>query len=125
MDSNNNDLVKLHSKHRRQVHTMARHHYEMLKAFILDTLETNGHIRVQHLIDLANTKLFDAFGGDLAWQLLQTKNDLEARGLITITRGEKCDQLIALKIAVATTMSLAGTKIRRGTDLAGRPNAFF
>ncbi len=119
MNFTSNELIKLHSKHRRPARTMARIHYETLKAFILDTLETSGQISLQRLIDLANEKLLDPFAGEVAWPLLQTKNDLEARGLITITRRKKFDQVIMRKIEVAKTISLVGTEISKPTDLAG------
>lgn len=56
--------------------------YEIIRDYILDTLEKAGTITFSDLADKAVEDLSDSFDGKVLWYITTVKLDLEARGLI-------------------------------------------
>jgi hypothetical protein len=73
--------------------------YEVIADFILDALKANSEheIALNELLEIAHPKLDAQFHGDVSWFLLQVKQDLEARRIITTMLTRNREQIIRLK----------------------------
>ena len=61
---------------------LLKRRYDVIKAFILETVQAYGGISFDELTDLAVDELTDSFDGKVLWYVVTVKLDLEARGLI-------------------------------------------
>ena len=116
---NRNERIELQTINGKNRPVMLRNHYDLLVEFILDTLECLEPISLTELMDAANNKFNELFSGEVAYSLLSTKQDLEARGLISICYKRNRTQLISLKKKPKTT-SLTGNYLvsRRSIESA-------
>ena len=77
----NERILTLHPEGKQGVNILKRK-YEVIKDFILMTLENHGKMTFQDLTRLAKDKLSTSFDGKVTWYLVTVKLDLEARGII-------------------------------------------
>jgi len=56
--------------------------YDVIKDFIIKTIEENDEIAYERLSDQAIEKLSDTFDGKVVWYIVVVKLDLEARKII-------------------------------------------
>ncbi len=73
--------MTLHPQGKKGVHILKRR-YDVIKEFIVSTIEQHGEISYQEVNDLAVEKLTDTFDGKVVWYVVSVKLDLEARGII-------------------------------------------
>jgi len=93
--ASNNKILTLHPQGKKGVNLLKRR-YDIIKDFIIDTIEKNGEISFSKLNDLAVEKLTKSFDGKVIWYMVTVKLDLEARGIIE--RVEKTSpQILKLK----------------------------
>jgi hypothetical protein len=107
---NKNERIELQTINGKNRPVMLRNHYNLLVQFILEALQRFEPISLTELMDAADIKFRDLFSGEVAYVLLNTKQDLEARGLISICHERNRAQLISLKKESKKT-SLAGNYI--------------
>lgn len=74
-------ILTLHPDNKKGVN-ISRHKYEIIKSYILKTLEKLNEISYQELNDLAISDLSDSFDGRVNWYVVVVKLDLEARNII-------------------------------------------
>lgn len=74
-------IMTLHPAGKKGVHIL-RHKYDLIKDYILSTIEEHGEIAYQDLNDLAEKDLSDTFDGKVGWYIVSVKLDLEARNII-------------------------------------------
>lgn len=74
-------ILTLHPEGKKGVN-IVKHKYDVLKNFIIATVEEYQPITYQDVNDLAILKLKDSFEGSIQWYLVTVKLDLEARGII-------------------------------------------
>ncbi len=77
----NTRIMTLHPQGKKGVHILKRR-YDVIKEFIVSTIEQHGEISYQEVNDLAVEKLTDTFDGKVVWYVVSVKLDLEARGII-------------------------------------------
>lgn len=94
---NHSEKIQLHALDGRNGPIIPRKQYELLKNFILDIFQHCDQITLTELLQLANTKFALTFSSEVAWVLVNTKQDLEARGMLKITHERNRTQLISLK----------------------------
>jgi hypothetical protein len=104
------EVIELQTINGKNKPVMLRNHYDLLVQFILEALKRVELISLNELMDAADTEFRDLFSGEVACALLSTKQDLEARGLISICYERNRVQLISLKKESKKT-SLAGNYI--------------
>lgn len=73
-------ILTLHPQGKKGVNILTRR-YNVIKDFIIETVEQHGEITYEDLSDLAEEKLTD-FDGKVLWYIVTVKLDLEARGII-------------------------------------------
>jgi len=78
---------------------LLKNQYDTISGFIVDVLKTypENEIGLNELLELAHPKLDAQFHGDVSWFLLQVKQDLEARRIITTMLTRNREQFIRLK----------------------------
>jgi|SRR6478609_9282770 len=78
---------------------LLKNQYEIISGFILRVLNSSpeNEISLNDLLELAHDKLDEQFHGDVSWFLLQVKQDLEARRIITTTLTRNRQQFISLR----------------------------
>ena len=76
-----NKILTLHPQGKKGVNILTRR-YNVIKDFIVETVEQNGEITFEDLSDFAEEKLTDSFDGKVLWYVVTVKLDLEARGII-------------------------------------------
>ena len=69
--------MTLHPQGKKGVN-ISRRRYEVIKEFILDTLQEQNEITYEALSDLAVEKLSSTFDGKVVWYVVVVKLDLEA-----------------------------------------------
>ena len=74
-------ILTLHPQGKKGVNILKRR-YDMIRAFILETLKEHKQISFEELSDLAVEKLSRNFDGKVLWYIVSVKLDLEARGII-------------------------------------------
>ena len=74
-------IMTLHPQGKSGVHILKRR-YDVIKDFILDTVEKSGDISYGDLSDMAVEALAETFDGKVVWYVVSVKLDLEARGII-------------------------------------------
>ncbi|MDB4297673.1 hypothetical protein N9901_02845 [Flavobacteriaceae bacterium] len=74
-------ILSLHPQGKNGVNIL-KHKYDVIKNYILQTLETNTVISYQELNRAAIIELSPTFDGKVGWYLVSVKLDLEARGII-------------------------------------------
>jgi len=74
-------IVTLHPSGKAGVNILLRR-YNVIKDFILKTLENEREISFEDLTDKAVEKLADTFDGKVIWYMVTVKLDLEARQII-------------------------------------------
>ena len=74
-------LLTLHPEGKKGVNILVSK-YNVIRAFILKTLEERNEISYKELNELAITTLKDSFDGSVPWYLVSVKLDLEARKII-------------------------------------------
>tara|TARA_R110002111_G_scaffold4048_3_gene23345 strand:+ start:143 stop:433 length:291 start_codon:yes stop_codon:yes gene_type:complete len=74
-------LLTLHPEGKKGVNILVSK-YNVIRAFILKTLEERNEISYKELNELAIATLKDSFDGSVPWYLVSVKLDLEARKLI-------------------------------------------
>ena len=67
--------------------------YNLIKSFIVDTLQKKGVVSYKDLDQLANEMLGDKIDGSVSWYFVTVKLDLEARNLICRIEGKSGHQL--------------------------------
>ncbi|MDO5970332.1 hypothetical protein Q4Q35_11000 [Flavivirga aquimarina] len=77
----NNKILTLHPQGKKGVNILKRR-YDVIKEFIIDTIEQHGEISYESMNDLAVEKLTKSFDGKVVWYIVTVKLDLEARGII-------------------------------------------
>jgi len=75
-----NKILTLHPQGKKGVN-ISRKKYDLIKDFIIDTIQKEKEISYQDLNDLAENKLTD-FDGSVPWYIVSVKLDLEARNII-------------------------------------------
>ncbi|MBL7996499.1 hypothetical protein JNM05_14120 [bacterium] len=76
-----NKILTLHPQGKKGVNILKRR-YDIIKDFIIETIEKHKEITYEDLNDLAIEKLTDTFDGKVVWYIVTVKLDLEARGII-------------------------------------------
>jgi hypothetical protein len=94
---NHSDKIQLHALDGKKGSVISRKHYDLLKNFILDIFQHCDQITLTELMQLAHTQFARTFSGEVAWALLNTKLDLEARGILKICHERNRIQMISLK----------------------------
>lgn len=74
-------IMTLHPQGKRGVNILKRR-YNIIKEFILDTIENRGAITYSELTDIAVDELASSFDGKVVWYIVSVKLDLEARNII-------------------------------------------
>jgi len=74
-------VVTLHPQGKKGVNILKRK-YDIIKDYILKTVEEHGEITYQLLDEMAGKELGDSFNGKVVWYVVSIKLDLEARGYI-------------------------------------------
>ena len=74
-------ILTMHPAGKKGVNILKRR-YEIVKEFILNTLEKEGEITFESLTDRAVDELTDKFDGKVIWYMVTVKLDLEARKTI-------------------------------------------
>ena len=80
------EVVRLRRVAKTEGATIPKESYDMLSGFIIDTLTYNSNpfVTLNELLERAELELVHAIPRDMLWYLLQVKNDLEAREIITV-----------------------------------------
>ncbi|MEM1327178.1 MAG: hypothetical protein AAGI23_14550 [Bacteroidota bacterium] len=73
-------ILTLHPQGKKGVNILQRR-YDVVKDFILQTVEAHGDISYEDLNDLAHENMAD-FDGKVNWYIVTVKLDLEARGVL-------------------------------------------
>ena len=76
-----NRIMTRHPQGKDGVNILKRR-YEIIKKFILETIQKHGEITYSELNDLAVEKLTASFDGKVTWYIVTVKLDLEARNTI-------------------------------------------
>jgi len=74
-------ILTLHPQGKKGVNIVKRK-YELIKDFILATIQEHGEITYERISDLAIEQLSPTFDGKVVWYVVSVKLDLEARGVI-------------------------------------------
>jgi hypothetical protein len=74
-------ILTLHPEGKKGVNISIKK-YEMIKAFILDTIKRETEISYKDLNELAIKELSGKFDGSVSWYIVSVKLDLEARNMI-------------------------------------------
>ena len=74
-------ILTLHPQGKNGVSILQRR-YDVIKDYLLQTLETRKEITYQELSRLAEEQLKLTFDGKVGWYVVTVKLDLEARGII-------------------------------------------
>jgi len=74
-------IMTLHPKGKKGVNILKRR-YDIIKDFIVETVEDYKEISFEELTDLAVDRLTETFDGKVLWYLVTVKLDLEARNII-------------------------------------------
>ncbi|WP_025741751.1 DUF6958 family protein [Aquimarina pacifica] len=74
-------IMTLHPKGKNGVN-IDKNKYDIIRAFIIKTIQEHKEISYSALNDLAVTKLTNSFEGKVVWYIVTVKLDLEARGII-------------------------------------------
>jgi hypothetical protein len=94
---NKDERIQLNTLNGKNRPFMLRKKYDSLRDFILEALQRQQQISLMELMEQANNKFDKVFFGEVALSLLDTKKDLEVRGLIKIAHERDRTQLISLK----------------------------
>lgn len=78
---NEEKIMTLHPEGKKGVNILKRR-YDIIKDFILKTIEGHGEIGFDELTDLAVENLSNTFDGKVVWYIVSVKLDLEARNII-------------------------------------------
>ena len=62
--------------------SIAKHKYDFIKDFIVETLQNRGEMTYKELNDFAIKQLSETFEGKVNWYVVTVKLDLEARKII-------------------------------------------
>ncbi|MEM6263255.1 MAG: hypothetical protein AAGI38_12155 [Bacteroidota bacterium] len=76
-----NKIMTLHPQGKKGVNILRRR-YDVIKDFIVRTVEEHQEISYDDLNDLAIEQLTETFDGKVLWYIVTVKLDLEARGII-------------------------------------------
>ena len=74
-------ILTLHPEGKRGV-SIAKRKYDLIKTFIIETLQKRDKITYKELNDLAVKQLSKNFEGKVNWYVVTVKLDLEARKII-------------------------------------------
>lgn len=74
-------ILTLHPQGKKGVNIL-RDKYEIIKDFILATIDEKREPTFEEVSDLAQAQLSETFEGKVLWYIVTVKLDLEARGLI-------------------------------------------
>lgn len=74
-------IMTLHPKGKKGVNILKRR-YDIIKDFIVKTVQEHKEISFEELTDLAVDKLTETFDGKVIWYIVTVKLDLEARDII-------------------------------------------
>lgn len=74
-------ILTLHPQGKKGVNILRRR-YDVIKDYILKTLNEVPDIAYQDLSDKAEEDLSETFDGKVVWYIVSVKLDLEARGII-------------------------------------------
>ena len=74
-------ILTRHPQNKKGVNILKKR-YEVIKEFILHTIQTHKVITYEKLNDLAVKELSETFDGKVMWYIVSVKLDLEARGII-------------------------------------------
>lgn len=78
---NEEKILTLHPSGKKGVNILKRR-YDIIKDYIIKTIESRKEITFDELSDLAVEKLSDTFDGKVMWYIVTVKLDLEARNII-------------------------------------------
>lgn len=78
---NEERIMTLHPQGKKGVNILKKR-YEIIKKYILQTIDDQGEISFEDLTDLAVATLSDSFDGKVVWYIVTVKLDLEARAII-------------------------------------------
>jgi hypothetical protein len=92
-----NEKIQLIALEGKDGPVMLRKHYDLLSDFILGIFQHRNQISLTELMELANVKFNPIFSANTGLALLNTKQDLEARRLLKISRQKNRIQIISLK----------------------------
>ncbi|MFK7807411.1 MAG: hypothetical protein AB8F74_06355 [Saprospiraceae bacterium] len=79
--SNETKILTLHPQGKKGVNILKRR-YDLIRSFIIKTIEAHKEISYEDLSDLAVKELTSTFDGKVVWYIVTVKLDLEARGII-------------------------------------------
>lgn len=74
-------ILTLHPKGKKGVNILKRR-YDLIRTFIIETIQQKGQISYEALSDLAVEQLSSTFDGKVLWYIVSVKLDLEARSII-------------------------------------------
>lgn len=78
---NDDKIMTLHPKGKKGTNILRRR-YDVIKKYILDTIQEEVEITYESLSDRAEKDLSATFDGKVVWYIVVVKLDLEARGII-------------------------------------------
>ena len=79
--NNEEKIMTLHPLGKKGVNIL-KMRYDIIKNFIINTVEEHKEITFSDLTDLAIEQLLNSFEGKVVWYIVTIKLDLEARGII-------------------------------------------
>jgi hypothetical protein len=106
----NTEKVQLQKIDNKKGIYMSKNRYDFIVEMILKILTQQQQTTLTELINESET-YSDKIGNEIAWDMLQVKQDLEARGVIKIDYIANRVQLIILKKRIQQR-SLAGNKLK-------------
>lgn len=92
------DTIYVTLPNRRKGILMFKNDYELISAFILDTINQEKEISLDELIEKAKVFLSGKIKGDLGWCLLLVKQELESRKIIRSIPGSPLQRVPKLKL---------------------------
>ena len=78
MKKSEEKILTLHPQGKQGVNILKRR-YDVIRDFIMETIEEHGEITYGELNDLAVEKLAPTFDGKVVWYIVSVKLDLEAK----------------------------------------------
>ncbi len=75
-------VITLHPDRSKKGVNIDREKYELMKAAIVDALQSNRQLTLKELEQVVSRQLKGSFDGSIMWYLMSVKLDLEARRMV-------------------------------------------